>query len=158
MSPVPAQMGSVLEYLPPELREKARDYFVYAVDFLPLTADSADSDTISIQNDSDFLIVAATAIARDPADPATRFADPPITARIEDTGSGRNLENRAIDWASYFGDAELPFYLPYPKLIDRASTITTTLTNLDAAQDFDVRVAYHGFKIFNWTPGAGRGA
>lgn len=156
--PVPAQAAQALEYLPPELRQRARDYFAYSTDFLPLAAGTADTESISIQADSDFLLVAATGIARDPADVDSRFAAPAITVQLTDTGSGRQLQNQAQDWLSFFGDSELPFFLPYPKVLDRNSILTTTLENLDGAQDYDVRISYHGFKIFNWNWNAGTGA
>jgi len=43
--------------------------------------------------------------------------------------------------------------MPYPKLINRASTVTVTLTNLALAQAYDLRVTFHGFKVFTWKRG-----
>lgn len=155
--PVPAQMVEALRLLPPELVEKARDYFAYSFPtFEPLAAGTSDTETVTIQADSDFLAMAIAGTARDPAAPDTIFDSPPITVVFEDTGSGRNIQNRAMDWHNVMGTAELPFFLPFPKYLDGTSVVRLTLENLDAAQDFDVRVVLHGFKVFNFTWGSGR--
>jgi len=142
--------GMMEQYLPPSLRGRVKDFFGYATgaNFLPLAAATTATDTIQVNTDADFLVVLAVGRARDPADPATIFADPPITVLVTTDGSGRNLFNRAIDWSTFFGDAELPGLLPYPKVISGGSQLSTQLTNLDAAQDFDVRITYLGLKIF----------
>lgn len=154
MSPVPAQMVEALEILPPALRNHARDYFCYAVDFLPLAATTQATQTVQIQADSDFLLMAVAATARDPAAPATVVDPPPVTVELRTSGSGRFLQNRAMDWDNVFGSADLPFLLPFPKYLDANSTFDTILANLDAADDFDIRVSYHGFKVFDFEWGA----
>lgn len=143
------------DYLPPQLLRHERDFFAYAVEALPLNAATVVTATFAVQNDSDFLAVCLTGTARDTADPTTVFASPAITLQITDSGSGRNLFNRAVDWNNAIGPATLPFYLPYPKYIGRASTVTFTFTNLAAAggQDYNVRLNVSGFKIFDWEIG-----
>ena len=138
------------DYLPPRLMKRARDFFSYNVEILPLAAATTDQATFAVQNDSDFLAVSIVGTARDPAAPGTMFANPGITMQIEDSGSGRTLFNRVVDWAQFVGTAALPGFLPYPKVIGRSSTVTFTFANLTAAQDYDIRVAVAGFKIFEW--------
>lgn len=154
MSPVPTILDrSVEQFIPPRLRNHARDYFAYSVDFLPLAANQAASQTFQVQSDSDFLLMAATATARDPAAVGTVFQAPAITVQLESSGSGRLLFNRAVDFRNIYGDSQLPFLMPHAKYLDGNSTFQTTLTNLNGAggQDYDVRVTYHGFKIFNFS-------
>lgn len=145
--------GLYADYLPPALMDRERDYFGYSVTELNLAAAAVATPTFAVQNDSDFLITAICGTARNPAAPTVVFATPAITLQVDDAGAGRNLFNQAVDWRNLCGSAELAFVLPYPKLINRASTVTVTLTNLDAAQAYDVRVTFHGFKIFTWKRG-----
>lgn len=155
MSPVPSQIAQAFEMLPAGLRENARDYFAYSFPlFDPLAVSASQTETVNIQADSDFLIMAIAGTARDPADPTSVLTDPAITVRIEDTGSGRNIQNRATDWRNMMGTGELLFYLPFPKYIDANSQVALTLENLDAAQAYNCRVALHGFKVFDFKWGA----
>lgn len=142
-----------LDFLPPELRERARDYFSYGADFLNIAAGATATEEIAIQNDSHFLMVAVAGHVVDPANESTVFTSPALTVEIRDQGSGRNLFNRAAAWANVVGTGQLPAYFPYPKLVDRASTITTTIANVDPAQALRVRMNYIGFKIFGMPRG-----
>lgn len=144
--------GLYLDFLPAKLQGRARDFFTYSADFLPLPAGTTRSENIAIQDDSDFLIIAAMLTPRTDAAPPVVVPQPALLARIEDAGSSRNLENRAVDVENLFGTARLPAYWPYPKLINRSSVIATTLTN-NQGVDLQVRVSYLGFKIFTWDEG-----
>ena len=136
--------------LPSQFEGRARDFFCYSVTSLPLAAAGNQNPTFSVQNDSDFVALGLSGIARDPAAPATRFLDPAITIQILDQGAGRNLFSQPLDWASIVGDAEDIPYWPEAKIINRASTVTVQLASLEAAggQDYNVRLAVVGFKVF----------
>jgi len=139
-----------LDFLPEDMRSRPRDYFVYSTpDFTSIAAGASATQTFTIQNDSDFLIVALAGTAVDPADETSILTDPALTVAIKDSGSGRELQNRPQHWRNTMGTAQLPYYLPYPKFIDRASDVSLTLANLSAAQAYRARVAFIGFKIFN---------
>jgi hypothetical protein len=47
------------------------------------------------------------------------------------------------------GTAQLPTYWPMPKIFRANSTISTTVQNLEAT-DRNVRIAYLGFKVFDY--------
>lgn len=134
--------------LPPQLRGRAKDFFIYTVDFLPIAANATASEDIQIQNDSDFLIMAGTRVVTDTAN-TTFLGDVPQLVQINDSGSGRELTNRATHIENWFGTGQLPAYWPYPKVIKRSSTLRTTLQNLEAT-DRNTRISYQGFKIFDW--------
>ncbi len=134
--------------LPQELWDNAKDFFVYGTDFLPLAAGGTATQDIAIESDSDFLIVAGNRIVTDDPDQTVIVAFPPFLVTLFDNGSGRRLQNRAQHIENMFGTAQLPAYWPFPKLIPRASTFSTTLQNLDAGNAYNVRVSYLGFKIF----------
>lgn len=145
--------GLYTDYLPPKLKNRARDFFGYQVTSLNLLAGAAAQANFAVQNDSDFLAVALVGTCRDPANPETLFAAPALTIQIEDSGSGRFLFNQQIDWAQIVGTSQLPAYLPYPKIIPRASVVTWTFTSIAGAQAYDIRAAVLGFKIFDWPKG-----
>jgi hypothetical protein len=134
--------------LPQELWDKAKDFFIYGADWTSLDASETETQDIAIESDSDFLIVAGNAVAYASASPETVIDDRPFTVQIYDNGSGRRAMNRPIHIDNFFGDGKLPGYWPFPKLIPRASTLSTTLTNLDTANAYVVKIGYMGFKIF----------
>lgn len=138
------------DYLPARLKHRARDFFAYQVQVLPLAAAGVGAGTFAVQNDSDFLAVSVVGHVTDPADEATVYANPAITLQVEDSGSGRQLFSQVMHWNQVVGTATLPGFLPYPKIFGRASTVTWNFQNLDAADDYNVRVAFMGFKIFEW--------
>lgn len=133
--------------LPQNLWNNAKDFFVYGDDYLPIGAGLTVPQNIAINSDSDFLITSAVAVVTDAAN-VVFSANRPFLVSILDSGSGRQLHNTPIHMDNLFGTAQLPSYWPFPKLIPRASTVTTTIQNLDAANAFNVRIAYLGFKIF----------
>lgn len=140
------------KYLPPGLRGKARDYFAYSVNALALAAGTVATPTFSVQADSDFLVTRITGTARNPAAPTVVFLTPALTLLIESGGSGRNLFNQASDWRNIVGTAEESDRKDWPKILQRASTVRVTLTNIDLApgQAYDVRLTFEGFKIFGF--------
>lgn len=137
-----------LQYLPARYAKRAKDFFAYGIDFTPLAAGGTDSDTFSVQQDSDFLLVGLTARVNEDGSPNTPTDDPGITIQIRDTGSGRSLFGRSLALRTIVGTGELPTYLPWPKFINRGSVVTAELNNLVAGTAFDVRLSFLGFKIF----------
>lgn len=142
--------GMYAALMPNWVRERAKDFFVYSGDFLPLAAGATASVDIAIQNDSDFLVVAGVGNVTTDAAPPVDVPVPQLTVRLLDSGSGRQLQNRVQHWANLFGTAQLPGYWPYPKYVDRASVVNIQVTNLDAAAAFNVRASLWGFKVFDF--------
>lgn len=137
-----------LGWLPRKLWRRAKDFFVYSAEFLPLVASTTGTFETAIQADSDFLCVMVTRVVTS-ADNATFLANVPELVQIFDAGSGRNLMDRAIHIDGLMGTAQLPSYWPMPKIFRANSTITTTVQNLEAT-DRNVRIAYLGFKVFDY--------
>lgn len=141
-----------IQFVPPPLRPYAKDYFGYTVESLNLAGGAVATPTFAVQKDSDFLLCLVTGTARDPANPTVVFAAPALTVLITSSGSGRNLMSRPLDWNNVAGTAQRPFFLPWTKFIQQSSTVEVQLTNLSPAvggQAYDVRMAFHGFKIFD---------
>ena len=137
------------DYLPAELMGAPRDFFAYGVDFLSIAAvGGTDTQTFTVQNDSDFLIVSIAAEVVDPADEGVAGNRSALTIAFTDAGSGRQLQNRAMGFNNMVGTAQLPAYLPFPKFVDRASDFSTTIVNNDPTDAVRVRLTFAGFKIF----------
>lgn len=134
------------------------DWFTYVFPtFAAIAAVSAATpqQQIQIQNDSDFELrwityhmdVAAAAFNQGNA------PLPNITALIVDSGSGRQLMNNPVPLGNIAtSDAVQPRPLPWPKTFTRNSVITLSLTNFDAAATPNIRVCFHGRKIFSLAP------
>jgi hypothetical protein len=142
-------------WYPDKAKGKAIDYFVYGTDFLPLGAAGAATATIqnniNISGDSAFVVLSAVIVETDTAN-TTFLAMQPILFDLLDQGSGRKLSNIPQHSDNWFGTAQLPKYWDIPKIIAPNSTFSVTATNLEATAR-NVRVAFHGFKIFAFQPG-----
>lgn len=126
----------------------ALDYFAYGADFLPLTASRSATQAIQINSDSAFMVLCAT-LVETATDNTTFFANRPLTAVLNTGGAALNLSNIPIHVDNWFGTAEEPKYWDVPKILLPNTTFNVTLTNLEAV-DRNVRVAFHGFKLFNY--------
>lgn len=147
---VPTVPALYLDFLPPHLRGNPRDFFAYSpTDFANIAVGTAQTQSFTVQNDSDFLIVALAGEEIDPADEGVALPTSPLTIAIQDGGSGRNLQNRPQAYANLVGTGQLPAYMPYPKFIDRASEVSVTIANNDPTQAYRVRLSFLGFKIFD---------
>lgn len=147
-------LPSYVSLLPRALRGRAREGFNYSAFALPLAALGTVVTTVAIQSDSDFLWVDTTGVARDPAAVQTTFPNPAVTIQVNDSGSGRNVFQQALDWPTVVGTAQLPGDFSYPYLAEAGGTLTVTFTNL-SAQAFDIRLALRGFKIFGFSEDLG---
>ena len=140
--------------LPQALWKRTKDFFTYNADFVgtfSINAGSTVTFDIAIQADSDFLIVALARVVTDgTVDELTATGFPPLAVTIVDTGSGRQLQDRASHIENLFGTAQLPSYWPQPKLIRASSTFSTTIQNLDPGNGFQARLSYIGFKIYGY--------
>lgn len=142
------QLNPLYMMLPAETWDFPRDFFSYGNEIVPLAVSARSAVTIQIQADSDFLIVAGVFDVRDAVTGLVDVPRPPLLVEIQDSGSGRDLQSIATPMDNLFGTGQLPAYWPFPKIIKRSSTITTTITNLDAALAFNVRFLYQGIKLF----------
>lgn len=111
----------------------------------------AQKNQITIQNDAHFLIVAITGRVTQANDTTLVNAPVPILIDLSDT-SGTQWDDAAVHWDNMVGTAQSPFFLPFPKLVLKGTTINIALTNLQAQVD-NVRLAFMGFKLFtDWVP------
>lgn len=145
-----AATGRYPWWYPEGARGKAIDYFVYGTDFTPLGVSATTVNNINISGDSCFCILSGVMVETDTAN-TTLLAFSPLLFRLQDTGSGRYLSNLAIHADNWFGTAEQPKYWDVPKILAPNTTFNIEAQNLEATAR-NVRVAFHGFKIFGFRP------
>jgi len=152
--PMPRAIAAAMEAnLPPRMRERARDFFGYTIDFTPLGANATTIQEVNIQSDSDFVIGAAVAVVTDTAN-TTRLGFVPQLVQLFSAGSGRNLFSGATHFENVFGTAQEPAIWPIPKLLSAGSTFSAQLQNLEATAR-NCRLTFLGFKVFNYREGGG---
>lgn len=130
----------------------ARDYYVYQEDFAVanLTAGSTLNGSVEIQADSDFIWQKAVYAAdlSGAAQTDSGRVIPLVTVQLIDTGSGRNLFESAVPVPSVFGEGNLPFVLPVPRLFFARSTIAVQVSNYSAATAYGLRLSFIGYKAY----------
>jgi hypothetical protein len=130
-------------------RELAMDYFAYGTDFEPLAASATTTRSIQINSDSAFMVLSATMVETDTAN-TTFLANRPLLVSLSTGGAALNLSNTPIHADNWFGTAEEPKYWDVPKVLLPNTTFNVQLQNLEATAR-NVRVAFHGFKLFKFT-------
>ena len=142
-------------FLPKAMGPLTKDNFVYTADWVAntvLTAGGTVTVPIQIQADSYFELVQLNGnVASTDNTTTPSVANPPITIQITDTGSGRTMFASPTLWGNVVGTAQLPGFMPFPKLFAPSSTVNVTLVNLDGANARNVRLAMIGFKVFGYT-------
>lgn len=141
--------GSYPFWFPPEARQLALDYFVYGTDFAPLSASATTTRAIQINSDSAFMILSATMVETDTGN-TTFLANRPLLVTLTTGGAALSLSNTPIHADNWFGTAEQPKYWDVPKILLPNTTFNVQLQNLEAT-DRNIRVAFHGFKLFRFT-------
>jgi hypothetical protein len=128
------------------------DPFTFIINFTPLAASNTATDNFITQADSGFAIVkTAFTIASDVNVLVANISDTPKYApqliTLSDSGSGRDLSNGPVSINTYFGSGERPFLWCRAKVLDPNSTFTARIQNL-VATAFNIRLSFHGFKVF----------
>ena len=128
----------------------AFDYFAYGTDFVPLAASGTTTNPISINSDSAFLCLSACLTLTDTTNLIV-LAFRPLLTMLSEAGGARNLFNTPQHVENIFGTAEEPKYLDVPKVWLPNSTVNVQMQNLDTVNARNVRVTFHGFKIFGFS-------
>lgn len=144
------RQGKYPWWYPDGAKGSAIDYFVYGTDFLPLASGATVQNNININGDSAFCILSAVLVETG-TDNTTFLANAPLLFRMQDSGAGRYLSNIPIHASNWFGTAQEPKYWDVPKILSPNTTFAVEAQNLEAVAR-NIRVAFHGFKIFNFRP------
>lgn len=128
----------------------AKDFYVYQEDFSALANATSATGTINIQADSDFILQKITYFADIAAAIQTDSSRvvPLITIQIVDAGSGRNLIEAPAPISSLFGEGDLPFILPTPRVFFARSNIELTVANFSVGTTYNLRLSFIGYKAY----------
>ena len=143
--------GNYPWWYPDAAKSLAIDFFIYGSDFIPLPGAATLTQPINIDGSAAF-VICTTQLVETADDDVTFLGNRPLLISVLDTGSGRVLSNIPIHADNWFGTAQRPYVWPVPKIMAPNATMQVTLQNLDPAERH-VRVAFAGFKIFNFVPG-----
>lgn len=148
------QMGRLPWWFPPEIRNRQLDAFTIPVDFAGanvLPASLTSQIVVAIPGDASFLILAATAVVT-ATDDVTFLAagSRPILVTMSTAGGGRFLASGAVHIDNWFGTGQQPKYWDAPKILAPNENLTILLSNLQATAR-NVRLAFHGFKVFGYS-------
>jgi hypothetical protein len=136
--------AGVLGWLPPRFWGTIKEYFAYPANFLPLVANATQTETISIQSDSDFILLYATLVGT-ATDNVTPLVFRPALVQLRDASSGTDLFQSPTHVENVFGDAMQPGIFAVPYYLRANSALQVTLQNLEAF-DRNYRLTFHGFK------------
>ena len=126
------------------------DLFVYSTVHSAVAAGAANTQTITVNADSDFRIEKLTMFAdiAQAAETQSSQVLPLCTVQIIDNGSGRQLFDQAQPVPSLFGTGQIPFVLVNPKLWIARTSISVQLSNFSSATTYNVRLSFIGTKCF----------
>lgn len=141
--------GNYPFWFPEAAKNLAIDYFAYGANFTPLSASATTTQAIQINSDSAFMVLSATMVET-ATDNTTFLANHPLLVQLSTGGAALNLSNTPIHADNWFGTAENPKYWDVPKILLPNTTFNVQLQNLEAT-DRNIRVAFHGFKLFSFT-------
>lgn len=131
-----------------------KDHFIYVCNSGQLAPAGSSTQQIKIEADSQFTAVKLCYMAdiAGAAQTDSTKVIPLVRVQIQDSGSGRNLQDVAVPIDSLAGRGELPFVLPIPKIFSANSSIKVTFTNYSAGTTYtNVELAFIGFKTFGVT-------
>lgn len=126
--------------------------FTYTMKFTPLNLSTTLSAITTIDAGSDFVWVASNITIVSAADNTTftPVASAPLLFTLVDAASGVQLMDDSVPVNNWFGANGAPFVnLGVPYVIRRAGQLSGTMANQSAATNFNVRIAWIGFKVFD---------
>ena len=123
--------AGVLGWLPPSQWWTVKDFYGYSANFLPLAAGATETQNISIQADTDFIIMYATAIVT-AVDNTTPLAFAPALIELRDASTGATMTQLPVHLEALFGDGSFPGIFAVPKFVRANGAIAVTLQNLEA--------------------------
>lgn len=144
-------MSQMLVQVDESGRKFIADHFEYSAYIATLANGASATSQIQIEADADFIWTKtlyfcdiAGAVQTD----SSRVI-PLVAAAITDTGSGRNLQNRAIPLAVMAGHEGLPFNLYQPRVFRANSNIQVTFSNYSAGTTYaNLFLVFSGYKKF----------
>lgn len=127
------------------------DHYIYSINAASIAAGASQSFPLSIEADSNFTWEKTSVFASLAGATQTQSSQvlPQVTVQIQDSGSGRLLQNIPVQITSMAGNGQLPFVLPVPRVFKARSTVIFTLVNTSAAETYtNLQLSLIGYKSF----------
>lgn len=93
--------------------------------------------SLQIQQDADFELVFIVGTSTSPLGDVA----------VQDGATGRNLMSAPVNYANFFGTAQLPFPLVEPYIIARSTAVNFSFRDASGAQN-TVQLVLRGYKLF----------
>lgn len=135
-------------------QEQVRDlkaYYSYSLQYLAIAAGATQTDSFTIEANSDFIWTKATFLAT--ASPvasttnATRLI-PNITIELIDTGSAYQLFSEPQPISNVFGTGRVPFLINPAYKFSKNATLRGVIVNFDAAQTYNLYLSFIGYRNY----------
>lgn len=139
--------AGMLGWLPPQFWLTIKDFFAYNANFTPLAAGQSQTQTISIESSSDFILMMMSGVGT-AVDNTTPLAFRPVTIDLKDNSSGNTLTQQPTHWENIVGDGRQPGVFAIPYYLKANSSLAVTLQNLDAANARNYRLSFFGFRSY----------
>lgn len=129
------------------------DFFIYSVSFLAVAPGATPQFTQQFDAASDFMwyygaYTAVNSAANTGWTEATRLY-PPITVLMTPGDTSSQFMNQPVPITHFFGNGEMPFVLPAPRIIPAQSTMTFQITNNDTTISYNLYLSLIGTKRYS---------
>jgi hypothetical protein len=117
----------------------------------PAAAGGQATNSFLVDTSSPFMLVSTTfrADLAGAAQNSGALVTPNHVVLIQDQSSNRNWMNCPVPVTSLFGSAQLPYFWPQPRLLPGNTNVQIQLTNYDAASVPNVRLSFHGYRLYS---------
>ncbi len=135
----------------PNGKKYINDFFVYVADCPVLAPAASFTSNISIEADSEFILVKYAYVADMLGAAQTEGTQviPLVDVYVTDSGSGRNLQNKGVPISALAGRGQLPMVLPIPRSFKPSANISVTFRNESAGTTYNgLKLCLIGYKRF----------
>jgi len=136
-----------------ESRNIQRSFYTYTLSVASIAAAANDTDSVNIENDSQF-VWTKTTYSCDIAGAAQTDSSrviPLITVQITDSGSARQFFDQPQVIQNIAGQGNIPFILPAPFIFNNNANINAAFINFSAATTYaNLTISLHGFRVYQY--------
>lgn len=125
-------------------------FYAYSTLHNAVAANASDTQTVTIASDSDFYLSKMTMFAHISGAVQTDSSRvlPLATVTLTEISSGNQMFDSAIPIPAVFGDGQIPFILPHPKLFEAKSALTVNVANFSAATTYTIYLNFLGYRVY----------
>jgi hypothetical protein len=131
----------------------------FAVIFTAIAPAGTQTQQINISANGDFFMVRMLYAANiaNAAQTVSTLVVPELRVQVTDSGTDELFANQAVDinsMASLSSNANKDEHLPYPRVVTGRSTLTVSVSNVEAANTYNVEFVLQGILVKTWAGNA----